>query len=360
MEVNFFQAECGDAASIRFLGDDHKYHNIFIDSGYSRTFRYALEDAINAIIDKGEKIDLWIISHIHDDHIGGIVKYIDTIVNGEYEDIVDQFLYNPPRENQLVTKPAKDISSVMSIDQGDFLYNYLKSLNKLQKFDIVSSTNSMNLYGLSITVLSPNIDKLGKLRKKYKSGQKALEKEEDEMISMAVARKENDYHLKLEDFDLKKWKEDDSVENGSSISLLTEFENKKILWLADAHPNDVANSLERMGYSETNRVDCNWVKVTHHGSKGNNSDRLFSMINCQNYLFSVNGENKHKLPDKECIARLLRNKNRDILKQRYELYFTYDNPTLRSIFENDEKGYSKFNFEPIFSKQKSISICPII
>ncbi len=356
MEVTFFQAECGDAASIRYLGNDKNYHNIFIDSGYSRTFRHALEHGIKEVISREERIDLWVISHIHDDHIGGIVKYIETIGNGEYKDIVDQFLYNPPRQNQTPNNEEKDISAIMSIDQGDLLYSYLKSVNKLQRFDIVSSLNPIDLYGLKISVLSPHIDKLNKLRKKYKSGEKALEKEEDETISIAVAPKENDYHLKIEEFDLSKWKEDDSVENGSSISILTDFENKKILWLADAHPSDITNSLNKLGYDESNKISCNWVKVTHHGSKGNNSDKLFSMIDCENYLFSVNGENTHRLPNKECIARLLRNMQRDISKSRYYLNFTYDNSTLRGIFENEDEGYSKYNFETLFSNEKSFTV----
>ena len=49
MEVYFYQAECGDAARIRFKGIDEQYHNIFIDSGYERTLRHILEEEINSI-----------------------------------------------------------------------------------------------------------------------------------------------------------------------------------------------------------------------------------------------------------------------------------------------------------------------
>ena len=134
MEIKFFQAECGDAASIRFLGNDNKYHNIFIDAGYERTFRHALETEIQESIKKNEQIDLWIISHIHDDHIGGIIKYIDTINNGEFKDIVNQYLYNPPRIYDF-KKSINNPSKIVSIDQGDILYEYLKSTNKLQNHE---------------------------------------------------------------------------------------------------------------------------------------------------------------------------------------------------------------------------------
>jgi len=96
------------------------------------------------------------------------------------------------------------------------------------------------------------------------------------------------------------------------------------------------------------------VKVTHHGSKGNNSDTLYSLIKSENYLFSVNGENKHNLPSKECIARILRNKKRPI-NFKYKFQFTYDNETLRSIFNGENEDiFNKYNFEVLYNK-KSLS-----
>lgn len=356
MEIKFFQAECGDASCIRFLGNDNKYHNVFIDSGYERTFRHVLESEIQNIIGKNETIDLWLISHIHDDHIGGIVKYIDTVNDGEYSDIVKQYFYNPPRIYDF-KKSAKNISEFVSIGQGDVFYEYLKSNNKLLDYDITNSIEPIELYGLKLTILTPTSNKLDNLRSKYPlDSNKSLEKEEDEKISEAVAPKQNDYKTLINDFNLDKWKEDNSVENGSSISVLTEYNNKKNLWLADSHPTDVVNSLTKLGFNEDNKLICDWVKVTHHGSKGNNSDALYNLIICNNYLFSVNGENKHNLPSKECIARILRNKQRPI-NSKYNFYFTYNNPTLRSIFNlENENIFKEHNFEVFYSNESSVMV----
>lgn len=355
MTVNFFQAECGDASCIRFLGNDNKYHNVFIDSGYERTFRHVLENEIRNIVAKNETIDLWIISHIHDDHIGGVIKYIDTIKTGEHNDIVNQYFYNPPRIYDF-KKSAKNISEFVSIGQGDLFYEYLKSNNKLLDYDITNSIEPIDLYGLKLTVLSPTSNKLHSLRSKYPlDSNKSLKKEEDEKISEAVALKQNDYKTLINDFDFDKWEEDNSVENGSSISVLIEYNNKKTLWLADAHPSDIVTSLTKMGFNNKNKLVCDWVKVTHHGSKGNNSDDLFNLIECNNYLFSVNGENKHNLPSKECIARILRNKERSAIS-KYKLYFTYDNETLRNIFKmENEVVFKEYNFEIIYSTDKYLT-----
>ena len=354
MEIKFFQAECGDAAAIRYLGNDNKYHNIFIDSGYERTFRHALELEIQEIIKRDEQIDLWIVSHIHDDHIGGIIKYIDCVNYGEFNDVVVKYIYNPPRNYDFI-ESNKSASKIVSIDQGDILFEHIKSKNKLHDIDIVDIVEPIELAGFKLTFLSPNQKKLNKLRKKYSSTKfKTLEREEDESISDAVSQKGNDYNVLLKDFDLDNWSEDSSIENGSSISLLTEFENKRILWLSDSHPTDIVKSLKKLGFDKKNKLKCELVKVTHHGSKGNNNDELYSMIECADYLFSVDGINKHNLPSKECIARILRNKDRSE-NLIYRMYFTYDNELLRSIFNKENKNiFNKLKFEAIFNKNKFI------
>lgn len=357
MEVKFYQAECGDAGSIRFLGTDKKYHNIFIDSGYSRTFRHVLEEEIQKIIDNNEKIDLWIISHIHDDHIGGIIKYIETILSGEYRDVIEKIWYNVPRESQ-----AKDIfynvSDSRSINQGDLLYSYINLKGKLLNFDLTNSLEPIDIFGLELTILSPTSSQLNKLRKKYKSTTKGLEKQErEDLISDAVSSLGNDYNILLKDFDLSNWIGDDSVENGSSIAILSEYDEKKVLWLADAHPNIIVESIKKLGYNYKDKLECEWVKVAHHGSKGNNSDELFKLLDCKNYVFSVNGENRHNLPNKECVARLLRNSDRDLLGDKYNIYFTYDNEILREIFENDEDNiFDKYHFNVVYLDNKYITI----
>lgn len=353
MEVSFYQAECGDAAKISFIGTDGICHHIMIDAGYERTFRHILLEEIKKIVENEQKIDLWVISHIHDDHIGGIMKYIQSVEDGEILDNTEKWYYNSPRSSfNLSSKTNKDsISSPKSIDQGDVLYRYLQSKSKLSEFDFTSELKEQSIFGMKIQILSPSPKKLTKLRKKYSADKfKALERSELDSISEAVKAREFDYQTRIEDFDLSIWQEDNSVENGSSISILTDFNDKRVLWLADSHPTDVVKSLKSKGYSIRNKLKCDWVKVTHHGSKGNNSNDLYDIIECSNYLLSVNGENKHYLPTKEAIARIIRNKNRDI-KNKYFFYFTYDNSILRSIFRIDgEDIFERYNFEVLHLK----------
>lgn len=347
MKIFFYQAECGDASRISYKGDDNQNHNIFIDSGYERTFNHILSEEIKNLVTNKETIDIWLISHIHDDHIGGVIKYLTTIKRGEFSDIVQDWYYNPPRiyPSLKIIPGEKKISEIKSIDQGDQLFDYLKQKSKIKSFDITSEITLPIVFGMEFKVLSPSVGKINKLREKYLLPTIPLQKNESSEISGAKKSKAYDYNIKLEDFNLDVWSEDKSVENGSSISVLTMFKGKKILWLADSHPSDIIQSLKKLGYSKENKIKCALVKVTHHGSKANNSDGLYDLIDCENYLMSVNGINKDYLPTKEAMVRIIRNKNR-LKDSYYKFYFTYDNKILRGIFAADEQDiFDKYKFD---------------
>jgi beta-lactamase superfamily II metal-dependent hydrolase len=357
VELRFYQAECGDAARIRYRGNDGKYHNVFIDSGYRRTFRHVLIDEIKAIQSAGEVIDLWIISHIHDDHIGGAIAYTEAVQDGEIEDVVQSWYYNPPRfpVSNYSAQSLQLVSSPKSITQGDDLLEYLLSIDKLPEDDLTNQVPIIDLYGLKISILSPDRSSLQSLRSKYAPQHNvAFERLEAEQISEAKAAQQPDYHKPLENFDLSEWQEDSSVENASSISALIEYENKKTLWLADAHPSIIVDSLTALGYTPDNPLICDWVKVSHHGSKGNNSDQLYNIIQCSDYLISADAENRHNLPNKECLVRMLFNEYRSS-DSHYNFHFTYDNQLLRDIFEVDsEASISELNFSMILSGSRYI------
>lgn len=355
MNIIIYQAECGDAARINFKGTDGKQHNICIDSGYGRTFTSVIkEDFIQ--IEKGAGcIDLWIISHIHDDHIGGVLRYIKAIKSEELTDIVNQWWYNIPRTNNLTLKSnlINPISEAQSIKQGDDLTNYLSFIQKLSKTDITTSLPSLDVFGLKLQVLSPGKKELSDLRKKYLLVDE-IDYQETTKISEACFATGDDYDKRIDEFDLDSWSEDDCIENGSSISVLIEFEGKKTLWLADSFPSVIVKSLNNLGYSSDNTLACEYVKVTHHGSKANNSSELYSMIQSNNYIISANGENNNYLPTKECLSVILRNPRR-LKDSHYNFYFTYDNDALRNIFTIDGKDvYKKWNFTTHFQSSKSL------
>ena len=356
MKLFFYQAECGDATRIQYTGTDKQQHHIFIDAGFERTYQQVLQGDIRALALSKTGIDLFVISHIHDDHAGGALAYIKAIKNGTIKDVVNQWAYNPPRGRVNKTGRLGDgISDAKSISQGDRIAEYLAAKNKLPLADITNDQGCLDIFGLRVTFLSPDKQSLQNLRTKYAPAKRIpFEHEELPDISIAKSTKRNDYATPLKDFNLIHADEDTSVENRSSIAVLAEYQNKRFLSLADAHSSVVSNSLQRMGYSKKNPIVCDWVKIAHHGSKGNNLSILYDLIRCDNYVISANGENKYQLPSKQCLATIIRGAQRT--SSICNLYFTYDTRALRNIFNADGNDiFSELNFAAHFSKRLFLS-----
>ncbi len=347
LEIHIYKAECGDAFRFTFVGDDNKIHHILLDAGYERTFRDSISHDLKRIETDNEFVDLWIISHIHDDHIGGAINYANAVKKQAFRNIVNKWWYNPPRfsKNSVFIQGA---SFAASIGQGDDLANYLKACDMMPSEDIVHTLAPVNIDKVTVTILSPSETELAALRNKYSQPGTKLEKNEDFSPDSATYVKPRDYNTLVESFDLSEWSQDKNAENGSSIAVLLQMKQHCSLWLADSFSLVVVAKLRELGYSENNRLACDLVKVSHHGCDENNSDSLYTLIDCQHFIISSDGRNKHALPNKKTLVRILKNPGRD-RKQTYHFYFPYDDPVLRSIFDIDETNiYEKLNFRMHF------------
>ena len=101
----------------------------------------------------------------------------------------------------------------------------------------------------------------------------------------------------------------------SLISFVLEYNNKKLLFLGDAHEDIIIDNLEE--YKKSGKtLDFDVGKISHHGSLKNNF-RWIEKIKSKKYLFSTNGE-KHGHPNKEVLARILQCNNQDKI-----FYFNY-------------------------------------
>ena len=84
MNIKFLKANNGDSILISFHDSEEVKRNILIDGGMPQTYYnsgqnnngdlyYTIED----IKTRGESIDLLVLTHIDEDHIGGILKWIE-------------------------------------------------------------------------------------------------------------------------------------------------------------------------------------------------------------------------------------------------------------------------------------------
>jgi beta-lactamase superfamily II metal-dependent hydrolase len=98
---------------------------------------------------------------------------------------------------------------------------------------------------------------------------------------------------------------DGSEANGSSIAFVLEYDKKRLLLGADAHPDVLAENLARYGTMVgEGRPRIDLFKMAHHGSGANMSAACLQAIDCRRYMLSSNGDNFGH-PDDTAIARAI-------------------------------------------------------
>jgi hypothetical protein len=348
LKIKPLKAFHGDSILISFH-DEHNgtTRNILIDGGprntYSKSHR-TLKKELEQIKHRNENVDLLVITHIDDDHIGGILRIF------EYEDdnldIIKKFwfnsgelissFFNTPIDKSRDCPLTLKSNPALSVGQGISLESFLKKTNCWDRKVIYSDCETTRLFGSNITILSPNVEGLKKLNNRW----------EKEAGEVDLSGDYSDYEVPISELITRPFKEDSSVPNESSISFLFEYTDKKILFLADSHPSVVAETLKGLGYSSRNKLEVDLVKVSHHGSKKNMSPELLELIKCNNFLICSNGK-KHGLPDKEAIARIIAAN-----KERTYIYFNYniaDNIFLPADYED-------YDFEWKYLDNRSIEL----
>jgi len=335
MEITFIDAGCGDAVHIRFLGNDKKIHNILIDGGtekgsvYPEGLRKTLEKIVSS---HDEYIDLWILSHIDDDHIGGILRLLkDDELLAKLGLSRTKFWFNYSiwdydtgiRDN--IRKSTR---------QGITLRDYLIE-NSILNESITTDSGTIDLWGAKATILSPDKKNVDELLEKWKKEERRLKTSD---TSSKKAAGKNDYEIRIEDFDTSKEHNTHSEENASSISFLFEYEDASILFTADSEPETLITSLKRL--NDGKPVQLDYIQLPHHGSKFNIRNELLRLVKCSNYIISADGFNNANLPNKETLVKVL-DANPD---QEIQFFITQKNSLTNSIFDVDHRSKINLNF----------------
>lgn len=353
MKIKFLKALNGDAILISFKENEIK-RNILIDGGMPATFERKgkngkleygeLKEAVDKIRSDDEKIDLLILTHVDDDHIGGVLKWFEK--DKEAHKLIGKVWFNSGRliseyfDEQEIAENLLEIpdeSTLTSIGQGVKFEDYIEEKGIWDR-SIVVALEYFEYLGIKFKILSPSPDKLKLLLGKW-------EKEKPE--SLDTSAEKNDYDLTLrQHIERDKFKEDTAIHNGSSIAFIMTLGKKNFVFLADAHPTVVADSLKAFGYSKEKPLKAELIKISHHGSKANNSIELLELIMTNKYVISTNGD-KHAHPNKQFLARLAS------VNDNCEVYFNYPEQ-IEQIFSEDD--YTDFpNFKPTSIKNNEFT-----
>lgn len=332
LKIKMLEAFHGDCFLIS-LEDNDCIKNIIIDGGISKTYIRNLQFEIESIMKtKTQNIDIMFITHADDDHIGGIISFFED--DEIDKSIVKRVIYNSAVtiSKSLRTKydPSREIhinkttERKTSYQQGKTLENELLKYNLLEN-KVIKSLDKINIGNATITILSPRDIEVKKLNKRWE-----IEQSEKRKASSS----DDDYKKSIKEL-LKddKYIKDKSIVNRSSISFLLEYGKFKILMLADSTSDIITKSLNRLGYNKKNKLELDYLKLPHHGSKNNLYYDLLDIIDCRKYIISTDGSIFNH-PDKITLARILS------VFRNVEFYF---NSTVHEkIFLKEDKNEYQF------------------
>lgn len=367
MKVRFYKARFGDA--IHIITNNGK--NIFVDMGFSDTYENILKTQIHKINSENQSIDLLLISHIDNDHISGAIKFLNDIDKNVFDKrIIKEIWHNSYRnlnfdKEKTIDKEdlckMKEIKSTLSTlcesdssgycnkkisaYQGSTLASLIYKLNipwnesSKSENEVIMKKSIFDFDSFKLFVLTPTqnaLDKLKRLWRNYLYKEKIFKFSETEIFDDAyefyLLNEENKEESKTSQISNKilnfkdllsnnienEFKEDKSITNASSISILLIADNKKILLTGDANDKDLFNSLKELSDSGE-KLEFDLVKLSHHGSFGNNYKWL-KLIESKYYVISTDGT-KFGHPDLPTIANLIKSQeyNSKMICFNYEI-----------------------------------------
>jgi hypothetical protein len=357
MRLTVFQADKGDCLLLETA--DGK--RVLIDGGTSSSFKTHVAPALGALRDAGETLDLVYLSHIDDDHIGGVLALFDAELDWRVHEFqlrsgndrhpapkvprppaVGELWHNAFSEQidqhpQPITSLLAATAAVLdfgaddgdvdlaethrdlgtSIDQGIRLSRRAGAeqlgipLN--HSFDgklalVRNGQGPVTFGGLSLTVIGPFEEDLQTLREEWAAwlvaNQAQLARTRTRMRADVQRLGASEVELFRESLALQAGALGDrkqvTAPNLASLMLLAEADGKRVLLTGDGHANDILRGLAAAGHDALH-VDV--LKLQHHGSEFNITEEFCRRVTADRYVITGNGA--HANPDLRALEAII-------------------------------------------------------
>ena len=314
LEVRFLPAAEGDAIWIRW-GDDLE-RQMLVDMGKEQT-GLSIRRKFEALPPDRRGFELLVVTHIDGDHIGGVLTGLAEATPLERLAFNDVWFNGWAHLNgRSIPRKGAGLEP-MGAAKGERLISWLTGPwnEAFGRGPVVRETPLKTIVlpgGLSVTVLGPTSQRLLDLRSTWQ-----LE------VELAIAKGRLPAAAGLEPLGRQKptrpalssladlrvladepFTPDPSKSNGTSITLLLEWEKRRVLLTGDAFDTDVVEGLALL--DEPLPVPIDIFKLPHHGSDGNVSRALVRAVAGPAWVVSTDGA-KHYHPDAAAVARVLVN-----------------------------------------------------
>ena len=321
-----FDAGIGDCNVIRLIKDDGTQYAIMVDCGkYTQAIKEYVRDVLH------NHIDLLIATHIDGDHILGLTNMLSN-----HEGLlVDNIWYNSYRRTNIKTrielneqqkKILEQIKQALPVEFDAINYREIsntqgKSLAKtiLEKETLYRVWRTDYITDQTTDFILPNdfekIVLLGPKHKALQTIEKKFKNAFDEYFmqiwneSIDCGEELQELLIRLIDSLQSRIKKktvasikgpihnaafvrnaakdetlDDSDTNYSSIAFMLECNGHKIAMLGDAFASTIEDTIVKKYSDDEKPIACEAIKVSHHGSNGNNSKTLCNLISSHRYF----------------------------------------------------------------------------
>jgi beta-lactamase superfamily II metal-dependent hydrolase len=316
-DVEMLPAGNGDSIWIEY-GDNRSTHRLLIDCGTNQTAK-ELARRVESLSERERSFELFVMSHIDSDHIGGALPFLKTIRNGlKFGDV----WFNGWRH----------LSGQLGARQGEIFSTAIEDFKlpwngRFKGAAIVVDGSELPEIvlpsGMKLTLLSPTREQLRKLAPAWTREMKRYGLEPGSRVDYSRFLKGTPSpSTDVEQLADTPFAGDAGLPNGSSIAMLAEFDGASVLLGADAHAPVLVTAIRKLlKERQADRLTIDAFKVSHHASKNNLSAELLQLLKCQRYLISTNGDH-FSHPDREAIARIIKYGG-----DRPTLYFNYRSET---------------------------------
>ena len=305
-----FPAGDGDCLLLSY-GKPEAPNHVLIDGGRGKTYAL-LRKQLAAIKDAGGKIELLVLSHIDADHIEGLIKLAE---DKNPPVVIDEVWFNGFEQMTKLEAMGFAQGDIFSIALGKCRWSWNERFpDGMVSIEDNGAPRSVTLAGgLKLTILSPNRPKLQILRaqwQKWRDGEEKKDaKKKPEALPAGIEALGRSPMPKVLDVDALASEDedpDDKAPNGSSIAFVAEWEAKRVLFAADAHPDLMTQMISPLAAAAPDgRYPIDLFKVSHHGSIRNTTRDLVQLLGCSRFLISTNGK-IHGHPDPQAIAKLIK------------------------------------------------------
>lgn len=320
--IDLLPAEFGDAIWIEY-GEAAAPRRILIDCGTAAVFP-RLQARILALPEGSRHFELFVVTHVDADHIGGALKLLAACkqLGVSFGEIwFNGFVHLspggvvPPAEDDKLLGPLQgEALTEMIVAHGAARWNAMVGGGALVVPDDGPLAPLQLPGGMRLTLLSPRQGQLDRLKPVWEAACRkagivpgAATVADAGALGEADAAPADDFKLGTPDLHqlaASPFKPDQARPNGSSIALLAEYDGRRVLLGADAFAPVLVDALARLAGRPAGRLPLDAVKMPHHGSRGNTSLELVKAVQCPNWLVSTNGK-QFQHPDDEALARAI-------------------------------------------------------